>query len=201
MNVPTAAGGASCTLCARRWPCPRRGGTDATAVGAIAAAGGTSAQPDVRRTCLLCAAGFRFGSRVGLGAGAVKVTSSLSDGSESSVGLRGPSTWLEGLLAFGAGYSASSAKRIQPSLPFWKSCLTAVVFSPVCRLFAGSAILPFPGVLETRGRPRGTVAQRNLSTISRVRECCLNRRSEDVTRKCGISASSDGVDSDANSRS
>ena len=200
MNVPTAAGGASCALWASRWPWPRRGGgAHPTAVGAIAAAQGTSDQPDERRACLLCVAGFLFESRVGLGASAAKVTSSLSDGSESSVvGLRGPSAWSE---AFGAEYSASSAKRIQPSLPFWKSCLTVVLFSPVCRLFAGAVGLPFACVLETRVRPRGTVAERNLSTISRVRECCFIRRSEDVTRKCGISASSDGVDSDTNSRS
>jgi hypothetical protein len=174
--VPTAAGGASWTLWTSRWPWPRRGGAGgATAVGAIAAAGGTSDQPDARRACLLCAAGFLFESRAGLGAGATKVTSSLSDGSESSVvGLRGPSAWLVALFVFvfeGVGYSASSAKRIQPSLPFWKSCLTVALFSPVCRFFAGAVGLPFACVLETecaRAEWQNAIYQRSRVCVSAV---------------------------------
>lgn len=96
--------------------------------------------------------------------------------------------------------SASSARRIQPSLPFWKSCLTVALLSPTRGFLAGMLVLT-PRVVEVFARPRGTSAERNLSIIARVRECCLIRRSEVVTRKSGISASSDGVDSDTISTS
>jgi len=162
--------------------------------------GDASTQLEPRRSCLPCACLF-LQSCVDFGTGGV--ASSLSDGSESSRGLRDASegpTW-EGTFALDAVCSASSVRRIQPSLPFWKSCLTVALSSPTRGFLAGVLGLLFPRVFDVLTRPRGTSVERNLSMIARVRECCLIGRSEDVTRKSGISASSDGVDSDTTSTS
>jgi hypothetical protein len=207
VNVPTDAGAAGCAIWGSRWPGAPRGGPPAVAAecaAATEAGGDPSTQPDARRLCLFGVC-FIFGSRVDVdfGTGWAKIASSLSDGSESSAGLRDPSAWQvrEASFALDVACSVSSARRIQPSLPFWKSCFTVALLSPARRFLTGVLGLPFPRIVDVFVRPLGTAAQRNLSMISRVRECCLTRRSEDVTRKSGISASSDGVDSDTTSTS
>jgi len=207
VNVPTDAGAADCAIWGGRWPwpggAPRGGPPDIVALGGATTTEGEvgpSGQTGARLSCLSCDC-FFFESRVNLGTGWAKIASSLSDGSESPMGLRGPSAWPEGSFALDAACSASSARRIQPSLPFWKSCLTVALLSPARRFLTEVFGLPFPRVVDDFVRPLGRATERNLSMISRVRECCLTWRSEDVTRKRGISASSDGVDSDTMSTS
>lgn len=203
--MPTDAGAATCILRASRWPwAPRGGPVDVTVAcaGATVVGGGTSTRPESRRSCLPCI-GFFLDSRVDSGTGGGKIASSLSDGSESSRELRDASAgsaWEE-TFALDAVCSASSVRRIQPSLPFWKSCLTVTLLSPTRGFFAGVPGSLLPRTLDVLTRPRGASADRNLSMIARVRECCLIRRSEDVTKKSGISASSDGVDSETTSTS
>lgn len=163
--------------------------------------GGASTQPEPRRNCLPCVC-FFLESRADSGTDGAKIAS-LSDGSESSEELRdasaGPTS--EVTFALDAVCSASSARRIQPSLPFWKSRLTVALLSPTRGFFAGVLGSLFPRVLDVLTRPRGESAERNLSMIARVRECCLIRRSEVVTKKSGMSASSDGVESEPTSTS
>ena len=95
MNVPTDAGAAGCTICGGRWTwpggAPRGGPPDVTLGGATATEGdvGPSDQTGPRLLCLSCDC-FFF---VDLDTGWAKIASSLSDGSESPVGLRKPSGW------------------------------------------------------------------------------------------------------------
>jgi hypothetical protein len=179
VNVPTAAGGASCTLWARRWPCPRRGGADVPPPRGRAPR--SSDQPDARRACLLCAAGFLFESRVGLGAGAAEITSSLSDGSESSVvGLRGPSAWLEGLFAFGAGYSASSAKTDPAIAALLEELLDGCVVQPGLPVLRGRARIT---ALRAYLKPECALAEQWRNAICQRSRACASAASSDGRRK------------------